>query len=32
MLVGLDIPSAGCWEITSEYGVERLTYVVRVEP
>lgn len=31
MLVGVEFPSAGCWEITGEYGGERLSFVVRVE-
>lgn len=32
MLVGIAIPSAGCWEITAEYGGNALSYVVRVQP
>jgi hypothetical protein len=30
MLVGLDFPTGGCWEVTGHYGAERLRYVVRV--
>jgi hypothetical protein len=37
MLTGLDIPTAGCWEISAHYGSidakeHTLTYTVRVEP
>ena len=32
MLVGMDFPSAGCWEISADYHGDRLTFVVRVEP
>jgi hypothetical protein len=32
MLVGMDFPSAGCWEITGEYHGERLSFVVLIEP
>jgi hypothetical protein len=31
MLVGIDIPTAGCWEITGQYRDATLSYVVRVE-
>jgi hypothetical protein len=31
MLVGLGIPSAGCWELTATYRDAELTYVVLVE-
>ncbi|MBI5949471.1 MAG: hypothetical protein HY875_15130 [Chloroflexi bacterium] len=30
MLVGIDIPTAGCWEIRAEYKGEVLSYVVAV--
>lgn len=32
MLVGVDLPSAGCWEITGTYRGSVLSYVVWVEP
>ncbi|WP_119067870.1 hypothetical protein [Aggregatilinea lenta] len=32
MLVGVDIPTPGCWEITAHYRDEMLSYVVRVAP
>lgn len=31
MLVGIDIPSSGCWEIHAEYKSAELAYVVKVE-
>lgn len=31
MLVGLEIPEAGCWELTARYGDGELTYVVFVD-
>lgn len=31
MLVGIDIPAAGCWELTARYGDAELSYVVLVE-
>jgi len=31
MLVGVDIPAAGCWEIRAQYKGAELAYVVRVE-
>jgi hypothetical protein len=30
MLVGIDIPTAGCWELTGTYGERYLSYVVLV--
>ena len=30
MLVGVTIPTTGCWELTGTYRGERLSYVVRV--
>jgi hypothetical protein len=30
MLIGLDFPTGGCWEVTGRYGGDRLSYVVRV--
>jgi hypothetical protein len=32
MLVEIEIPTAGCWEITAAYGDDTLTFTVRVEP
>ena len=32
MLVGISIPTEGCWEITAEYRDAKLTYVVKVTP
>jgi hypothetical protein len=32
MLVGLYVPTSGCWEITGEYKGEKLSFVVWVEP
>ena len=32
MLVGIDIPTAGCWEIQAEYKGVVLSYVVAVRP
>jgi hypothetical protein len=32
MLVGADIPSTGCWEITGVYGKDELTYNIWVAP
>ncbi len=32
MLVGISIPTEGCWEITAEYQDTKLTYVVEVTP
>jgi hypothetical protein len=31
MLVGIDIPSIGCWRLTGTYGGTELSYIVRVE-
>lgn len=30
MLTGVDVPSAGCWELTGEYGGDTLTFVVSI--
>jgi hypothetical protein len=30
MLTGIQVPSAGCWEITGEYGTGKLRFVVEV--
>jgi hypothetical protein len=30
MVVGIDIPKAGCWQITGRYGSDELNFVVRV--
>jgi hypothetical protein len=30
MVVGIDIPTEGCWEITGRYGSDELKFVVRV--
>jgi len=32
MLMGINIPTEGCWEITAEYQDVKLTYVVMVIP
>lgn len=32
MVVGLDIPTVGCWEITGRYEADSLTYVIWVTP
>lgn len=32
MLVGVEIPTAGCWEITGRYGDAELTFVIWVAP
>ncbi|MGB7875374.1 MAG: hypothetical protein WBL25_13405 [Anaerolineales bacterium] len=32
MLMGISIPTEGCWEITAEYQDAQLTYVVEVVP
>ena len=32
MLVGVYVPTPGCWEITGEYRREKLSFVVWVEP
>jgi hypothetical protein len=34
MMTGIDIPSAGCWEVSAQYGGHgySLTFVVSVEP
>jgi hypothetical protein len=32
MLVGVYVPTPGCWEITGEYKGQKLSYVVWVEP
>lgn len=31
MMVGIEIPAAGCWELTTRYGDAELSYVVMVE-
>jgi hypothetical protein len=30
MLVGVDIPAAGCWEITGRYGEQELSFIIQV--
>ena len=32
MLVGINIPTGGCWEITAEYQDVQLSYVILVSP
>ncbi len=32
MLVGIDIPTHGCWEITGHYDGQTLSFVVSVDP
>ena len=32
MVVGFDVPTLGCWEITGKYGTDKLTYVIWFSP
>jgi hypothetical protein len=32
MLIGVDFPTPGCWQITGRYADAELTYVVQIEP
>lgn len=32
MLVGVEFPSAGCWQITGQYLGQKLVFVVEVRP
>jgi hypothetical protein len=32
MMTGIEIPSMGCWEVTAQYGRNRLSFVVSVQP
>jgi hypothetical protein len=32
MMTAIDIPSAGCWELTAQYGGDRLSFIVSVQP
>ena len=32
MLVGVDFPTEGCWQITGQYGKAELSFVIRVVP
>lgn len=32
MMTLIDIPTAGCWELTAHYGGHTLTFIVSVEP
>jgi hypothetical protein len=32
MMTGIEIPSMGCWEVTAQYGGNRLSFVVSVQP
>jgi hypothetical protein len=32
MMIGIDLPMLGCWEITGEYEDQTLSFVVLVEP
>lgn len=32
MMVGVDVPTLGCWEITGEYAGAKTTFVVQVTP
>jgi hypothetical protein len=32
MMTGIDIPSAGCWELTAEYHEHKLSFVVSAQP
>ena len=31
MMTGVDIPTAGCWELTAHYGGHTLAFIVSVE-
>jgi hypothetical protein len=31
MMTGIDLPTAGCWEITAHYGGHTLTFIISVE-
>ena len=32
MLVGIYVPAPGCWEITGDYKVQKLSFVVWLQP
>jgi hypothetical protein len=32
MMTVIDIPTAGCWKLTAQYGCEKLSFVVSVQP
>lgn len=32
MMTGIDIPTAGCWEIAAQYNGHKLSYIVSVQP
>jgi hypothetical protein len=32
MMMGMDLPTLGCWEITGQYKDQELSFVVKVEP
>jgi hypothetical protein len=32
MMTGLDVPTAGCWELTAHYRGHTVNFVVSVEP
>jgi hypothetical protein len=32
MLTGIDIPTAGCWEVTAQYRGDVFSFVVSVQP
>jgi hypothetical protein len=32
MMTGIDIPTAGCWELTGHYNGHTLTFIVSAEP
>lgn len=32
ILVGAEFPTAGCWEITGQYGEDTLTYIIWIAP
>jgi hypothetical protein len=32
MMTGIDIPSAGCWELTAQHRGHKLSFIVSVEP
>jgi hypothetical protein len=32
MMTAIDIPSSGCWELTAQYGGQKLSFVVSIQP
>jgi hypothetical protein len=31
-MTAIDIPSVGCWKLTAQYGCDKLSFVVSVQP